>query len=122
MATGEVAMSITPADEQWLLNAGYRYHCFISWPHIANDLYVTQCVRRVKAEIEQRLSLFNFSKPAVFIDETGIPGGAQWKRTLRSALCTSVTMVAICHPMYYHPQHEWCGLEWAAMALLGEQR
>jgi hypothetical protein len=31
-------------------------------------------------------------------------------------------MVAICAPIYYHPSHKWCGLEWAAMDMLSAHR
>jgi hypothetical protein len=29
-----------------------------------------------------------------------------------------MSMVAICAPIYYRPEHDWCGLEWAAMEQL----
>jgi hypothetical protein len=58
----------------------------------------------------------------VFLDETTIVAGNEWPLSLRSALCKSVAMVAVCAPIYYHPAHEWCGLEWAAMAMLGQTR
>jgi len=31
-------------------------------------------------------------------------------------------MVAICAPIYYRPEHHWCGLEWAAMELISLTR
>jgi hypothetical protein len=31
-------------------------------------------------------------------------------------------MVAICAPIYYHPEHAWCGREWAAMDGLSRRR
>jgi hypothetical protein len=31
-------------------------------------------------------------------------------------------MVAICAPIYYRPEHLWCGLEWAAMQQLSSNR
>jgi hypothetical protein len=58
----------------------------------------------------------------VFLDEDSIRGGAEWQRTVGQALCRSVAMVAICAPIYFHPKHRWCGLEWAAMDLLGRLR
>jgi hypothetical protein len=107
--------------EQWLQDAGYRYHCYISWPHTENEL-LTECAIRVKEAIEQYLAL-SISEPSVFIDdEIGISPGAKWKETLRWALCRSVAMVAICAPIYFHPSHEWCGREWAAMTMLGQSR
>src|SRR5439155_9188917 len=52
----------------------------------------------------------------------GIPGGAEWRETLRRGLCSSLTMVAICAPIYYDSSHRWCGLEWAAMDMLSTVR
>src|SRR5262245_25005263 len=106
--------------EQWLEKAGYGYHCFISWPHAKNkDL--KDCARNVKTLVEQTLAL-SIPKPRVFLDETEIPGGAEWQETLRRALCKSVAMVSICAPIYYHSSHKWCGLEWAAMDMLSQRR
>lgn len=113
-------MSLTPQIEQWLELAGYEYHCFISWPHTDNK-DITDCARHVKNAIENRLAL-SIPNPRVFLDETSITAGNEWPLSLRRALCKSVAMVAICAPIYYHPAHEWCGLEWAAMATLGQKR
>jgi len=112
-------MSITIVD-QWLQQAGYEYHCFISWPH-TKDTDVSDCAKYVKDRIEQRLASL-VPNPKVFIDETGIIVADDWEKTLGRALCRSVAMVAICTPMYYHPAHRWCGLEWATMQALSAKR
>ena len=113
-------MTISYEVEQWLQNAGYGYHCFISWPH-TKSTDVSDCARNVKKLIEEYLAI-SVPNPRVFLDETGIPGGAEWQETLRHVLCKSVTMIAICAPIYYDPSHKWCGLEWAAMDMLSQKR
>jgi hypothetical protein len=112
-------MSITFVD-QWLQNAGYEYHCFISWPH-TKDTDVSDCAKYVKDRIEQSLASL-VPNPKVFIDETGITVADDWEETLGRALCRSVAMVAICTPMYYHREHRWCGIEWATMHALSAKR
>jgi hypothetical protein len=121
-------MPITPPVEQWLKDAGYEYHCFISYPRIktkdGNDDMthpLNQCARGVKEAIIQGLS-YSIPNPRVFLDLDDIPPGHAWEPTVRGALCKSLVMVAICAAIYYHPDHEWCGLEWAAMDNLGEMR
>jgi len=112
-------MPITYDDEQWLQDAGYKYHCFISWPRTMNkDL--TDCAKRLKDAIEQQLAL-SIPTPRVFLDEN-ISAGTDWKKVLGQALCKSLTMVAVCAPIYYHPSHYWCGLEWSAMEMLNQRR
>jgi len=113
-------MPITPGLEQWLVDAGYEYHCFISWAHTKNR-DMTNCARRIKEAIEELLAL-DIPTPKVFLDEREITGGAVWRRRLERALCRSVAMVSICAPIYYHPSHGWCGLEWAAMDRLSQER
>ncbi|MBZ5491472.1 MAG: toll/interleukin-1 receptor domain-containing protein [Acidobacteriia bacterium] len=107
--------------DQWLLNeGGYKYHVFISWPHTINtDL--TECAQILETEISRRLATF-FPLPKVFLDQHELKGGDEWKERLRHELCRSVAMIAICAPIYYHPMHDWCGREWAAMEQLGECR
>jgi hypothetical protein len=112
-------VGFTPEMERRLADAGYRYHCFISYPRVRSK-ELLKCARRVKEAIEGELSL-TINQPAVFLDEN-IKGGTDWELKLRQALCQSLTMVAICAPIYYHPAHKWCGLEWAAMEGLNEKR
>jgi len=114
-------MAIAPAVDNWLKNEGnYEYHCFVSWPHTINpDL--TACARAVKKAIEEDLA-YSIHKPRVFLDESDITGGDDWKARLSGALCRSIAMVAICAPIYYRSEHIWCGLEWAAMEHLSSRR
>jgi hypothetical protein len=111
---------LRPEIQAWLNEAGYENHCFISWPHI-DEHEVAQCARLVRKAIQNELK-FSVPDPQVFLDETALQGGDIWREELRRALCRSVSMVAICAPIYYHPSHPWCGREWAAMEALGEER
>jgi TIR domain len=112
-------MPITPNIEEWLHNAGYEYHCFVSYPRIRNN-EMMECAERVKEYIEAELA-WTVNTPRVFLDRS-MTGGANWEMTLRRALCRSISMVALCSPIYYHPAHKWCGLEWEAMYGLENQR
>jgi hypothetical protein len=112
-------MAITPEIEQWLKDAGYEYHCFISYPRVRSN-HLVECAKRVKEAIENDLAL-SISNPSVFLDDS-IPGGTLWETKIKTALCRSVTMAALCAAIYYHPAHKWCGLEWAAMDDLCESR
>ena len=98
----------------------YEHHCFISWPHTKN-VDIADCARTVKAAIESRLSE-SFVTSKVFLDESGLQGGDQWDPALRRALCRSMSMIAICAPVYFRSEHHWCGLEWASMYQLGQAR
>jgi len=113
-------MPITPNAQDWLQQAGFEHYCFISWPHTDNR-EITDCAQYIRNEIAGRLA-DSIPRPSVFLDKKNITGGAIWQDELRHALCRSITMVAICAPIYYHPVHHWCGLEWAAMDLLNTHR
>jgi len=117
---GLALVSITPDIEQWLKQAGYEYHCFISYPRVANK-EMRECAQQVKQAIINDLSL-SIDEPKVFLDESSIPGGTAWEQKLKEALCQSVSMAALCAGIYYRPKHKWCGLEWAAMDSLCERR
>jgi len=80
-----------------------------------------RCARRVKHALEEELAL-SMNQPSVFLDETNLLPGSEWPTTLKHALCHSLVVVAICAPIYFHPAHPWCGLEWAAMRQLGAMR
>jgi hypothetical protein len=113
-------MVITAEIENWLSNQGsYEKHCFISWPH-SFDSDLTECARTVRNAIEQGLAS-SFVRPAVFLDEQ-MTGGADWEILIRRTLCRSISMVAICAPIYYRPEHGWCGREWAAMEKMSAKR
>lgn len=113
-------MNLTPQIDHWLQNAGYEYQCFISWPRTQNP-DITGCARMLKQSIEQWLAL-SFSKPKVFLDESDIVGGDVWEIAMRNALCRSMVLIAVCAPIYYHPSHKWCGIEWASMDELSKKR
>src|SRR2546430_483644 len=112
-------MALTAPIDEWLRRAGYDYHCFISWPHTKND-DINRCARKLKQEIESRLAAH--VTPRVFLDETVLTPGDDWPDALKDALCRSLTMIAVCAPIYCHPDHKWCGLEWATMAALSDLR
>lgn len=110
-----------PYDVQERLRAaGFEYHCFISYAHTINQ-DMTEAAERLEAAIESALAL-SIAEPKVFLDKTTIKGGAKWRQTLKEALCTSIAMVAVLAPIYFDPSHKWCGIEWAAMSRLTEQR
>lgn len=113
-------MPITPHVDKWLHEAGYEYHCFVSWPH-TNNKDMTECAIKIKETIEAYLAC-SIPNPKVFLDESDIIGGAIWQKKLKNALCKSISMVAVCAPIYYHPSHKWCGQEWAAMNKLSKKR
>ena len=114
-------MPITYEVEKWLREEGaYENHCFISWPHTINR-DITECAQSIKRSILEGLA-YSFHNPQVFLDESGIVGGSDWEMRLRRSLCRSVSMVAICAPIYYRPEHQWCGLEWAAMEQISSSR
>lgn len=113
-------MPITRKVQNWLRDAGYEHYCFISWPHIDNG-YLTEAAKEIRDGLVGRLS-DSIPEPSVFLDVTNVTGGAIWPDDLKRALCKSVTMVAICVPIYYDPSHPWCGLEWAAMDVLNRRR
>jgi hypothetical protein len=113
-------MPITDQVENWLSQqGGYEHHCFISWPHTKDD-DLTELACAVKAAIARKLAS-SFARPEVFLDEQ-ISGGDLWERKIQRALCRSVSMVAICAPIYYRAEHEWCGREWAAMEMISDLR
>jgi len=113
-------LTISPELEHWLRDAGYEYHCFVSWPHTI-DSEITGCALHVRDVIQQTLAR-DIPDPRVFLDETHLLPGTEWSLALRAALCRSVTMVAICAPIYYDSTHHWCGREWAFMYSLSRAR
>jgi len=113
-------MPLTHEVQEWLQEAGYEHYCFISWPHIENE-YLAETAMTIRERLVGRLS-DSIRKPSVFLDLTSVPGGVIWPAHLKRALCRSITMVAICVPMYFDPSHKLCGLEWAAMDVLHSRR
>lgn len=113
-------MPIAQPTETWLSQEGYKYHCFISWPHIQSR-YMVSFAHRLKDELAQQLSE-QIADPKIFLDEEDIQLGANWRPDLQESLCESLSMVALCAPIYFKPSHVWCGMEWAAMQKLGQLR
>jgi len=112
-------MSNSPLH-QWLQDAGYKYHCFISYPAIqSEDMW--ECAERFQKSIRRDLAN-SFPDPQVYLDKINLRVGDIWDPAIRTSLCESIAMVAICCPMYYHPTHNFCGLEWATMEKLSESR
>jgi hypothetical protein len=111
---------ITSDIDQWMQDAGYEYHCFISWAH-TKSRDITECAKKLKECIEGNLAA-SILEPRVFLDETEIRGGDDWAKKIAQALCKSVALVAVCAPIYYHRSHEWCGFEWAGMDMLSKSR
>lgn len=113
--------------DQWLRDAGFEYHCFVSYPRITrpdgamdDEHPINQCAQEVRDALLQQLG-YSVPAPRVFLD-VELRGGVNWEMKIQQALCRSVVMVAICSGIYYHQSHEWCGLEWAAMDALGRKR
>jgi len=121
-------MPLNQQIDKWLKDkAGYKYHCFISYPRIKNDdgsddknHPITQCARGIKSAIKQNLK-YSITTPQVFLDVEDISPGVDWDQALKEALCGSLVMVAICAAIYYDDS-KYCGLEWAAMDSLGAKR
>lgn len=114
-------MPIPPDVPGRLGDLGYEHLCFISWAHLPTSMEMTSCVDRLEEEIGTHLAP-SFPTPSIFRDKTALRVGDEWEKRIAKALCRSVAMVAICTPMYYHPQHRFCGLEWAAMEQLSRIR
>lgn len=115
-------MAISHEIEDWLENSGYKYHCFISGPH-SKHRGMKKFALRLREDITEELNLRGgFYDPQVFLDEKNINLADDWEREISDSLCKSIAMVSLCGPLYYHPKHEWCGLEWAAMSSLGKKR
>jgi hypothetical protein len=112
-------MDISEPTEAWLKSAGYKYYAFVSYPKIHED--IKRFAVCVKDEIQKQLAA-TVDKPQVFVDKTDVKPGTQWQGKLRTELCSSVAMVALCVGAYYRAAHPWCGLEWAAMDSLGSRR
>jgi len=117
---------IASGDAHRLTAAGFRYYSFISYP--GTDDSMRRFAKQFHSELEALLSrnlpscqTGNGCKYA-FLDKICLAEGPQWERDLGVALCQSITMVALCVPMYSHPEHAWCGREWAGMEELGQRR
>jgi len=117
---------ISTDDGRRLAAAGFRYYSFISYP--GNDDSLSRFAKRFHSGLESilRLNLPSCQKgnggKYAFLDKVSLAEGSPWEQGLGDALCKSITMVALCVPMYSHPEHAWCGREWAGMEELGQKR
>jgi hypothetical protein len=106
--------------EDWLSRNGYSYHCFVSWAYGDNPKLLDWATK-LKTSIQNELGTY-FSRPSVYLWTEANRVGTVWQEALREALCESISLVAVCTPVYFHPDHEWCGREWAAMTELSKKR
>jgi hypothetical protein len=103
---------------------GYRHHAFISYArarltsaggtmapnlHAGHDPFRARTLR-LKKRLEQELAQ-TFNNPSVFAD-SDIPDSALWQQDLATALYRSVVVIAVCDPVYFVPDREWCAREW----------
>src|SRR5439155_15964714 len=104
-------MAVPAYVDDFIRQAGYRYHCFVSWAQIDVDEYVAQ-VREIKQRILNELKL-SFTDARVFLDLDDIPRGVTLEQAVPEAICQSLTMVAVCTSVYYKPDRTWPGREFA---------
>jgi hypothetical protein len=101
---------------------GYRHQAFISYarsrfrapPNTTSSRVFDDRFRKrtelLKKRLEEEL-MATFNEPSVFSD-SDIPDTAKWQETLARALYGSVVVIAICDPVYFTPEREWCAREW----------
>lgn len=90
-------MPINGQIDKWLKEeAGYKYHCFISYPRIKtadgaddNSHPINQCARGIKRAVEQILK-YSITNPKVFLDVEDIEPGSNWNLALRTR-CAGVS-------------------------------
>jgi hypothetical protein len=101
-----------------LRDLGFRHFAFISYPNTdaAMKSFAQTFHRRFSELLGQNLGLLDTKASPAFIDRYDIPRGVHWEADLSEALCRSVTMVALCLPMYANSN--WCGREWQGMVEL----
>src|SRR5579872_5206369 len=101
----------------WLEKAGFKHACFISWPS-RSGAKVEKLVNKLKKAIMEEAP--EYGLPACVFSDSDIPTGSEWEREMTRALCESIALIAICGPDYY--ESDWCGREWAGMAMLAAGR
>src|SRR5262249_49373094 len=117
------SIMIDPQLEQWLYLNGYEHFVFVSYPRV-EDAAAMRCARSVAKAIREGFADYTPASDCrrAFVDVECIREGEDWERCVRTALCRSVVMVAVCAPIYYRPEHPWCGREYQAMLSLSEIR
>src|SRR5580658_8250951 len=114
---------INPPLENWLRENGYEHFVFLSYPRDAGPA-ATRCARNIARAIREGFADFTPLSDCrrVFVDVECIQKGDDWEKSLGTALCRSVVMVAVCAPIYYRQEKPWCGREYQAMLSLSETR
>jgi len=102
----------------WLAAAGYRHSSFISWPRGKPGDLVERLAVKLKEEIEREAPIHGLPD-SVFLDKD-IGTGEDWNRRIATAICQSITLIAVCAPKYY--LSDYCGREWGGMEALAAQR
>jgi hypothetical protein len=103
----------------WLEAAGYRYSAFLSWPRGTSGDLVERLAVKLQQEIQRQVSIHGLPD-SVFLDTQHIGLGEAWYRRIATAICRSITLIAVCGPEYYCS--EYCGKEWGGMETLAAQR
>jgi hypothetical protein len=114
---------IDPPLDQWLKQNGYKHYVFVSYAR-SPDATCAKFAQIVARALREAFADFTTNDECgrVFLDHECIPKGTKWEPILEAELCRSVLMVAICSPIYYHPEHRWCGREYQAMSSLDQIR
>src|SRR5580658_9594256 len=107
-------MQLALGAKEWLAEAGFTNHCFISYARGTAEMKAF--TSNLEADIREELTL-RIAKPNVFIDH-GIAPGNDWKERLHRELMSTIVMVAVVVPVYFEPEHKWCGREWSTISKL----
>jgi len=95
---------------------GFEYSCFISYRHGG----LSDCVKRLKTDIEARLKMDSPKPLPVFLDETRMSAGDLLDPKLARALCKSAVFVMAYQPSYFHKSSTCCTQEF--VAFLGHEQ
>ncbi|MBK6995789.1 MAG: toll/interleukin-1 receptor domain-containing protein [Lewinellaceae bacterium] len=95
---------------------GFEYSCFISYRHGG----LTECVKRLKSDIEARLKMDSPKPLPIFMDETGMRAGDLLDPKLARVLCKSAVFVMAYQPTYFDKNSVWCTQEF--VAFLGHEK
>ncbi|NOK14561.1 toll/interleukin-1 receptor domain-containing protein [Corallococcus exercitus] len=112
------SVSAPPNCFRELLERGFEFHVFISWPSHIQDRG-RKIVEELAHSLEDRFKDFRFSK--VFWDREALrTEGGKWDAKLRRSLCRSGLMVAVLVPSYF--ESDYCRTEWNIMEQLQGRR
>lgn len=101
--------------------AGFHHYTFVSYANTDAQMkaFAQKFQRDLENRLRQTLPVLAASKQLAFLDNQLKPG-TFWEQELGNALCHSLTLTALCIPMYANS--DWCGREWQAMKNLGQTR